>query len=300
MMADKKRTTPNRIPIRFADEDHAPSANAKTADSDTTETETSSGGADNLTPGELGRASSYEGETEMQRRVDRGTEGEGTGGRANDADEAGGPPQDEMPERREDRDEAGSAKQAQPAPNSAGGDEDGAPRPEAEAAKGPALAELLATRAELKRVEAARAELQETLARRQADFENYRKRIERERVETYNRVVGDVVGKLLPVVDNLRRALDAEASMEAAESDEFRHFLHGVELIDKQLRDVLEGLGLQPIEAVGKPFDPHIHEAVATEQSEDYEPDTVVQELVRGYRLGEKLLRPAIVKVATR
>jgi molecular chaperone GrpE len=205
-----------------------------------------------------------------------------------------------MPERREDRDEAGSAKQAQPAPNSAGGDEDGAPRPEAEAAKGPALAELLATRAELKRVEAARAELQETLARRQADFENYRKRIERERVETYNRVVGDVVGKLLPVVDNLRRALDAEASMEAAESDEFRHFLHGVELIDKQLRDVLEGLGLQPIEAVGKPFDPHIHEAVATEQSEDYEPDTVVQELVRGYRLGEKLLRPAIVKVATR
>jgi molecular chaperone GrpE len=162
------------------------------------------------------------------------------------------------------------------------------------------MAELLATRAELKRVETARAELQDTLARRQADFENYRKRTERERLEIYNRVVGDVVSKLLPVVDNLRRALDAEASMEAAESDEFRHFLHGVELIDKQLKDVLEGLGLQPVEAVGKPFDPHIHEAVATEPSEDYEPDTVVQELVRGYRLGEKLLRPAIVKVATR
>jgi molecular chaperone GrpE len=142
--------------------------------------------------------------------------------------------------------------------------------------------------------------LQETLTRRQADFENYRKRVERERSETYNRVVADVVGKLLPVLDNLRRALDAEASMQAVESDEFRHFLHGVELIDKQLRDVLEGLGLQPVEAVGQPFDPHIHEAVATEQSDDYEPDTVVQELVRGYRLGEKLLRPAIVKVATR
>jgi molecular chaperone GrpE len=162
------------------------------------------------------------------------------------------------------------------------------------------LAELLATRSELKRVEAARAELQETLARRQADFENYRKRIERERGETYNRVVGDVVNKLLPVLDNLRRALDAEALMEAAESDEFRHFLHGVELIDKQLQDVLEGLGLQPVEAVGQPFDPHIHEAVATEPSADYEPDTVTQELVRGYRLGEKLLRPAIVKVAVR
>jgi molecular chaperone GrpE len=88
--------------------------------------------------------------------------------------------------------------------------------------------------------------------------------------------------------------------MQAAESDEFRHFLQGIELIDKQLRDVLEGLGLEPVEAVGQPFDPHIHEAVATVSSDDYEPDTVVQELVRGYRLGEKLLRPAIVKVTTR
>ncbi|MBD0326645.1 MAG: nucleotide exchange factor GrpE [Pyrinomonadaceae bacterium] len=297
MMADKKRTTPNRIPIRFADEDQSPSANAKTDDSDAPEAETNDSD-DNLTPEEIGRASSYEGETEVKRRVNRGTEGEETGGSADDADVAGGPPHDELPERREDRDEAGTIKHTEPAPESAGSDEDGATRQEA--AKGPAMAELLATRAELKRVEAARLELQETLARRQADFENYRKRIERERVETYNRVVGDVVGKLLPVLDNLRRALDAEASMQAAESDEFRHFLHGVELIDKQLRDVLEGLGLEPIEAVGKPFDPHVHEAVATEQSEDYEPDTVVQELVRGYRLGEKLLRPAIVKVATR
>ncbi len=296
MMADKKRTTPNRIPIRFADEDYA--STAKTDNSETPEAETSDAG--NLSSEEIGRASSYEGETEVQQRINRGAEQDEAGGRADDADVAGGPPRDELPERREDKDEAGTTKQAAPAPNSDASDEDDAPRQESGELKGPAMAELLATRAELKRVEAARTELQETLARRQADFENYRKRIERERTETYNRVVGDVVGKLLPVVDNLRRALDAEASMEAAESDEFRHFLHGVELIDKQLRDVLEGLGLQPVEAVGKPFDPHIHEAVATEQSEDYEPDTVVQELVRGYRLGEKLIRPAIVKVATR
>ena len=71
------------------------------------------------------------------------------------------------------------------------------------------------------------------MARRQADFENYRKRVERERGESYNRVVGDVVGKLLPVVDNLRRALDAEAMMEAGESEEFRHFLSGIELIEQ-------------------------------------------------------------------
>jgi molecular chaperone GrpE len=294
MMADKKRTMPNRIPIHFADEENPATSNAKGDDSDTPEADT---GGDDLTPEEIGRASSYEDETETQRRINRGSEQDP--GRADDADTAGGPPHDELPERREDRDEANTAHEASSS-SSAGERDDKAEPQRQEAAKGPALAELLATRAELKRVEATRAELQETLARRQADFENYRKRIERERGETYNRVVADVVGKLLPVLDNLRRALDAEASMEATESEEFRHFLHGVELIDKQLRDVLEGLGLQPIEAVGQPFDPHIHEAVATEPSEDYEPDTVVQELVRGYRLGEKLLRPAIVKVATR
>lgn len=164
---------------------------------------------------------------------------------------------------------------------------------------GPMLAELLATRAELKRVEGELAEAQERQARRQADFENYRKRTERERGEAYNRVVADVVNKLLPVIDNLRRALEAERSMEADESEEFRHFLHGVELINKQLNEILESLGLEAVPAMGEPFDPHVHEAVVTEATDQYEPDTVIQEIVRGYRLGEKLLRPAMVKVST-
>jgi len=161
-------------------------------------------------------------------------------------------------------------------------------------------AELDDARSELKRVEAENAELKNSLARRQADFENYRKRVERERTETYNRVVADVAAKLLPVVDNLKRALDAEASVEAAESDEFRHFLSGVDLISKQLNGVLDALGVKPIAAVGEKFDPHIHEAVVSEPTDDYTPDTVMQELVAGYRLGDKLIRPALVKVATR
>jgi len=165
---------------------------------------------------------------------------------------------------------------------------------------GPDTAELIATRAELKRVEAENAELKDRLARRQADFENYRKRIERERSETYNRVVADIAAKLLPVVDNLKRALDAEASVEGAESDEFRHFLSGVDLIYKQLNGVIEALGVKPIAAVGEQFNPHVHEAVVTEATDDYEPDTVMQEIVTGYRLGDKLIRPALVKVATR
>ena len=169
-----------------------------------------------------------------------------------------------------------------------------------ELAGGPVTAELIATRAELKRVEAENTELKDRLARRQADFENYRKRVERERAETYNRVVADIAAKLLPVLDNLKRALEAEATVEAAESDEFRHFLSGVDLICKQLNGVLEALGVKPIPAVGEQFNPHVHEAVVTEATDDYEPDTVIQEIVAGYRLGDKLIRPALVKVATR
>lgn len=165
---------------------------------------------------------------------------------------------------------------------------------------GPELAELIASRAELKRLQTALSEAQEAFARRHADFENYRKRVERDRGDTHNRIVADVARKLLPVIDNLGRALDAERTVEAQESKEFRHFLHGVELINKQLTDVLESLGIQPIAAVGERFDPHVHEAVVTEPSDKYEPDTVSEEIVRGYRIGDRLLRPAMVKVAAR
>lgn len=165
---------------------------------------------------------------------------------------------------------------------------------------GPAVAELVATRAELKRLQGQLSEAREALARRQADFENYRKRIERERGEAYHRVVADVARKLLPVLDNLWRALEAERSVEASESKEFRHFLHGVELINKQLNEVLESFGVQPIAAVGERFDPHIHEAVVTEASDEHEADTVIAEMARGYRIGDRLLRPTMVKVSAR
>jgi molecular chaperone GrpE len=165
---------------------------------------------------------------------------------------------------------------------------------------GPEVAELVASRAELKRLEGEVKELKESLARRQADFENYRKRMERERSETYNRVVADIAAKLLPVLDNLKRALETEASVEASESDEFRHFLSGVDLIYKQLNGVLDALGVKPVLAEGEQFDPHVHEAVVTEPTDDYEPDTVIQEIVRGFRIGDKLIRPALVKVSVK
>ena len=169
-----------------------------------------------------------------------------------------------------------------------------------EVAGGPDTAELIATRSELKRVQAENAELKNSLARRQADFENYRKRVDRERSETYNRVVADLAAKLLPVSDNLKRALETEASVEASESDEFRHFLSGVDLVWKQLNGVLEAFGVKPIDAVGQPFDPHLHEAVVTEATDEYEADTVIQEIRSGYKIGDKLIRPSLVKVSTR
>ncbi|MGH9932486.1 MAG: nucleotide exchange factor GrpE [Pyrinomonadaceae bacterium] len=165
---------------------------------------------------------------------------------------------------------------------------------------GPEVAELVATRAEFKRLEGEVKELRDSLARRQADFENYRKRMERERSETFNRVVVEIAAEILPVLDNLKRALETEASVEASESDEFRHFLSGVDLIYKQLSGVLDGLGVKPVLAEGEKFDPHLHEAVVTETTDDYEPDTVIQEIVRGFRVGDKLIRPSLVKVAVK
>ncbi|HEY0077178.1 MAG TPA: nucleotide exchange factor GrpE [Pyrinomonadaceae bacterium] len=306
-MMNKNRQTPNRIPIRFLDEeDKASSRAASGRDED----------AGGLTPEELGRASIYEGETEMQSRIDRGEERDDEQGRseADDRDTAGSPDPSELEESRNDLDttppstdstSTNRSSNDSAEPNEAGESSRQAGGDASTAAAGPVMAELVATRAELRRVQSElqkavleRQDLQERLTRRQADFENYRKRIERERAETYSRALAEVVGQLLPVVDNLQRALDAEATVQAGESEEFRHFLHGIELIGKQLNGLLEGLGVQPVETVGQPFDPHVHEAIAIEASDEYASDVVVEEIVRGYRLGDKLLRPAMVKVA--
>jgi molecular chaperone GrpE len=255
--------------------------------------------------GDLGRESAYEDETEMQRRIDRG------GDDAGERDPADGPAHSRLPEQREDQDTNPRATAARTddeamRDTSTFEDEDAVEIDGSASLLSlqtdllDAQGEVQALTAELAKVRAERQDLRELLARRQADFENSRKRMERERNDTYQRVVVDLVGQLLPVIDNLRRALDAESSVEAGESAEFHHFLHGVELIDKQLNAVLERLGVEPVPAVGQPFDPHVHEAIATEQTEEFAPDTVVQEVRRGYRLGDRLIRPALVKVATR
>jgi molecular chaperone GrpE len=135
-------------------------------------------------------------------------------------------------------------------------------------------------------------DLYDRLLRRQAEFENFRKRNEREMQEIYGRARSDVIADLLTVFDNFELAL-RHADSASAES-----FREGVQLIYKQLMDSLTRLGLEPIDAEDQPFDPELHEAVATETREDVPDHTVVFVLQRGFKLGDRLLRPARVKVA--
>ena len=132
--------------------------------------------------------------------------------------------------------------------------------------------------------------LQDRLLRSAAEFDNYRKRVDRERRDLAEYTAADVMKELLPVVDNLERALAA-----AGEGDPLRK---GVELILKQMQDLLRKRGVKPIEALGADFDPNFHQAVIHEASSEHREGEVIEELQRGYLLGDKLLRPAMVKVA--
>jgi molecular chaperone GrpE len=138
-----------------------------------------------------------------------------------------------------------------------------------------------------------RDQLRDRLLRTQAEFDNYRKRIERERLETIERAAESVLRDVLPVVDDLERALGAEANNEAAES-----YRRGVELILRQLTELLTRRGVKPLDVLGQDFDPHLHQAVASEAVPGAREGEIVQELRRGYMLGDRLLRPAMVKVA--
>lgn len=134
--------------------------------------------------------------------------------------------------------------------------------------------------------------LQDRLLRTAAEFDNYRKRVERDRREVADMAVADAVQDLLPIIDNLERALQA-----AAEQDPLRK---GVELIHRQMEDLLRKRGVRSIEALGADFDPNIHQAVAHEESDTHREGEVMEELQRGYRLGDRLLRASMVKVAKR
>jgi molecular chaperone GrpE len=131
------------------------------------------------------------------------------------------------------------------------------------------------------------------LLRKTAEFDNYRKRIDRERQQLADAAAADLIKDLLPLVDDLERALKADAGGDATDA-----IRRGVELILKQLLETLRKRGVTPIEALGEDFDPHFHMAVAYEPAEGRRDGEIIEEFTRGYMLGERLLRPAMVKVA--
>ena len=134
--------------------------------------------------------------------------------------------------------------------------------------------------------------LQDRMLRLAAEFDNYRKRVDRDRRDQADAAVAAAVEDLLPVIDNLERALEAPATGDA---DSYRQ---GVELIYRQMLELLRRRGVTAIESVGTDFDPQVHQAVAHEASSDHREGEVMEELRRGYMLGDRLLRPAMVKVA--
>jgi molecular chaperone GrpE len=152
-------------------------------------------------------------------------------------------------------------------------------------------AEQPRTSEDLQKVRAERDNLFDRLARLQAEFDNYRKRADRQNAEFRDFAVSNAVNLLLPVIDNFSRALkNAESHPE--------DFRKGVELIQKQLQDVLQKLNVQRVPAQGQPFDPHVHEAIEMVESNDVADNHVLEELQPGYKIKDKLLRPAMVRVA--
>ncbi len=163
--------------------------------------------------------------------------------------------------------------------------------PEAQTVPDAGPAEEAVTRAEFDQVKGERDQLKDRLARLQAEFENARKRAEREKTEFRDFATGSVVEQFLPVLDNFELALKATGS-----ADQLRS---GVELIVKQMEEVLRQLQVTPVAAVGEEFDPRYHEALGSVERDDLPDHFVGEEIRRGYKLRDRLLRPSMVRVVS-
>ncbi len=152
--------------------------------------------------------------------------------------------------------------------------------------------EINVATAELAALKTERDELKEILVRRQAEFDNFRKRTERERADYMQFAGMDVVRDMLPVLDDFDRALKVECGSP--------DYAKGVEMIYNRTFDILKKMGLDPIESVGKAFDPHLHQAIDRFETNDCPDGTVLSEYQRGYNFKGKLLRPSMVRVSVK
>jgi molecular chaperone GrpE len=151
-----------------------------------------------------------------------------------------------------------------------------------------------AVNADLQKLKEERDGLQDRLLRKHAEFENYKKRIERERSEYVQFASAELMKELLVAMDSF----DLAVRTAAAEGSAGQNMLAGLDLIYKQFQDTLARFGLKPVEALGQVFDPNYHQAVSTVPADDVDENTIVEEFRRGYTLNGRLLRPAMVSVA--
>jgi len=151
-------------------------------------------------------------------------------------------------------------------------------------------AELEALRKQLEETQAQVSEYKDNWLRSQADFQNYRKRIERDNEMMHTSMKGDIIKKVLPVLDDLERALQNRP--------EDNGWANGIELIVRKLQNILDVEGVKKIEAKGAEFDPNLHEAISHEPNEEVESGHVIAVVQNGYMLGERVIRPALVRVA--
>jgi molecular chaperone GrpE len=156
-----------------------------------------------------------------------------------------------------------------------------------------AEAESAALQAELSDLKAKADEYLDGWQRARAEFANYKKRIERDQDEARSRAAAALLGKLLPIEDDLLRAV-----RERPEGEALRNWAEGIELIQRKLAALLEAEGVEMIEAEGATFDPELHEAVTHEPSDDHNEGQIIEVIQPGYRIGERILRPARVRVA--
>jgi molecular chaperone GrpE len=154
----------------------------------------------------------------------------------------------------------------------------------------PVSGEIEALQKKLEEAEAKAAENLDGWQRAQAEFINYKNRIQRDREMEYASMKGDIIKKLLPVLDDIERAL--------ANRPEGDSWANGMELIARKFQNVLESENIKRIEAAGQPFDPNFHEAISSEPNEEVESGHVIEVMQNGYMLGERVIRPAIVRVA--
>ncbi|MFD1885438.1 nucleotide exchange factor GrpE [Paenibacillus wenxiniae] len=153
--------------------------------------------------------------------------------------------------------------------------------------------EQVVSKDELDRAQAHAEEQTQRLLRAQADFDNFRRRTQKEKEDLAKYASAQLITELIPVIDNFERAM-----MTKPDHPELESFSKGVDMIFRQLSDVLKNAGLTTMETVGQPFNPEFHQAVMQVESDEYEEGIIVEELQKGYALKDKVLRPAMVKVS--